>query len=129
MNHEYLTVRDVAQLLKVNTQTVRRWIWSGKLPYIKLGQTVRVPKNELNGILIHRQKRVQDVTQSPEYGFNNHLTPFGKGDVNHVELQTLTESVLAQLDAACEQIRSRMGEVEDSVNVLARVRERSPSNE
>ena len=116
MNYEYLTVRDVAQLLKVNTQTVRRWIWSGKLPYIKVGQTVRVPKNELNGMLIRGQKRVQDVTQSPEYGFTS---------VNHVELQTLTESVLAQLDAACEQIRSRMGEVEDSVNVLARVRERS----
>ena len=111
MNHEYLTVRDVAQLLKVNAQTVRRWIWSGKLPYIKVGQTVRVPKSELDGMLIRGQKRVQGVMQSPG------------------ELQTLAESVLARLDAAYEQIRAHVGEVEDSVDVLARVRERSASNE
>ncbi|MBC8233790.1 helix-turn-helix domain-containing protein [bacterium] len=120
MNHEYLTVRDVAQLLKVNSQTVRRWIWNGKLPYIKVGQTVRVPKSELDGMVTRGQKRVQDVMQSPEDGFTS---------VNHVELQTLAESVLAQLDAACEQIRAHVGEVEDSVNVLARVRESSASNE
>lgn len=111
MNHEYLTVRDVAQLLQVNPQTVRRWIWSGKLPYIKVGQTVRVPKSELDGMLIHRQKRVQDATQSS------------------MELQALSESVIARLDAACEQIRAHVGEVEDSVAVLARVRKRSVSNE
>ena len=106
MNHEYLTVPDVAELLQVNPQTVRRWIWKGKLPHIKVGHTIRVPKSELSGMATHRQEHRADAPP-----------------------QASAADVSAQLDAACEQIRAHCGEVEDSVKVLARVRERNVGHE
>lgn len=117
MKHEYLTIRDVAQLLQVNDQTVRRWIWNGKLAYIKVGQTVRVPKSELDSMLIRQQKHLRPVTQSNVKNEKN------------VKHQLLAAEVLSQLDSACEQIRTHVGEVEDSAEVLARVRQRSLSHE
>jgi excisionase family DNA binding protein len=34
---DWLTVDDVAERLKVNEETVRRWIRAGKLPVLDLG--------------------------------------------------------------------------------------------
>ncbi len=34
---EWLTVREITQLLKVHEESVRRWIRSGELPAILLG--------------------------------------------------------------------------------------------
>jgi len=38
MTTELLTVAEAAKQLKMNPQTIRRWIRSGQLPAIKLGQ-------------------------------------------------------------------------------------------
>ena len=35
---EWLTVRDVAALLKVREETVRRWVREGELPALALGK-------------------------------------------------------------------------------------------
>ena len=42
-----LTVDEVAERLKCHPQTVRRWIWSGKLKHVKVGGLVRVSEEEL----------------------------------------------------------------------------------
>jgi excisionase family DNA binding protein len=41
---ELLTIQDTAQLLKVSTITVRRFIADGRLPAVKVGRGVRVHK-------------------------------------------------------------------------------------
>ena len=55
-NEELLTIRAVAERLRVDTSTVRRWILGGKLEAIELPQignrsTYRVPQSALNRIL------------------------------------------------------------------------------
>jgi nitrogen PTS system EIIA component len=45
---EYLTIEDVARLLKVNAETVRRWSVSGKIPATKLGDLWRYRKADID---------------------------------------------------------------------------------
>jgi excisionase family DNA binding protein len=47
---EYLTVRDVAAIYKVNEITVRRHIRSGKLRAAKIGGRVRVRKEDAEAL-------------------------------------------------------------------------------
>jgi excisionase family DNA binding protein len=46
LEDEHFTTDELALKLKVNTETVRRLIRSGKLAAIKLGNTYRVPAAE-----------------------------------------------------------------------------------
>jgi excisionase family DNA binding protein len=39
--NELLTVAEVAQLFKVNQQTVRNWIDRGELPCVRVGRRTR----------------------------------------------------------------------------------------
>ena len=49
---EFLTVAEVAQLLRLNQQTVRNWIDQGSLPAIRVGaRRVRIPRTELDAFL------------------------------------------------------------------------------
>jgi excisionase family DNA binding protein len=47
---EYLTVREVAAMYKVNEITVRRHIRSGKLRAVKVGGRVRVRKEDADAL-------------------------------------------------------------------------------
>jgi excisionase family DNA binding protein len=46
-----LTVAEVAELLRLNQQTVRNWIDAGSLPAIRVGRRVRIKRSDLNRIL------------------------------------------------------------------------------
>jgi excisionase family DNA binding protein len=49
---EFLTVAEVAALLKINQQTVRNWIDAGKLPAVRVGaRRVRVTRSDLERFL------------------------------------------------------------------------------
>jgi len=48
---EFLTVAEVAELLKLNQQTVRNWIDAGSLPAIRVGRRVRIRRADLDRIL------------------------------------------------------------------------------
>lgn len=48
---DYLTVREVAQKLRLTEHTVRVWISAGKIKAIKPGLNYLIPANELNRIL------------------------------------------------------------------------------
>ena len=39
---EFMTVAEVAETLRVNQETVRRWIRSGALPATRLGRDYRI---------------------------------------------------------------------------------------
>lgn len=48
----YLTVDEVAELLKINPQTVRNWIDRGELPAVRVGQRrVRICQSDLDEFL------------------------------------------------------------------------------
>ncbi len=47
----FLTVAEVAELLKLNQQTVRNWIEQGSLPAIRVGRRVRIRREDLERIL------------------------------------------------------------------------------
>ena len=48
----YYTIEEVASLLKVNPESVRRWVRSKKLPAIKLGgKYIRIEASDLDGFI------------------------------------------------------------------------------
>jgi excisionase family DNA binding protein len=47
----FLTVAEVAELLRLNQQTVRNWIDAGSLPALRVGRRVRIKRSDLDRIL------------------------------------------------------------------------------
>jgi acetyl-CoA synthetase len=45
---EYLTVQEIAKMLKVHEQTVFRWIREGKLDSVKIGSNLRITQKQLD---------------------------------------------------------------------------------
>jgi excisionase family DNA binding protein len=49
---EFLTVAEVAELLKLNQQTIRNWIDAGKLPHVRVGERrVRIKRADLDALI------------------------------------------------------------------------------
>lgn len=48
---EFLTVSEIAELLKLNQQTIRNWIDAGKLPAFHIGRRVRVKREDFERLL------------------------------------------------------------------------------
>jgi len=48
---DLMTVNEVAELLKVQEETIRNWLRSGKLKGVKLGNRWRVTTNDLEKFL------------------------------------------------------------------------------
>jgi excisionase family DNA binding protein len=51
VDEEFLTVAEIAALLRLNQQTVRNWIDQGSLPAVRVGRRVRVRQSDLNRLL------------------------------------------------------------------------------
>jgi excisionase family DNA binding protein len=51
LDEEFLTVAEIAEMLKLNQQTVRNWIDDGYLPAIRAGRRVRVLRSDLKQLL------------------------------------------------------------------------------
>ena len=47
----FLTVAEVAELLKLNQQTVRNWIDQGSLPALRVGRRVRIKRSDFERLL------------------------------------------------------------------------------
>jgi excisionase family DNA binding protein len=47
----FLTVAEVAEMLKLNQQTVRNWIDQGSLPAIRMGRRVRIKRSDFDRVL------------------------------------------------------------------------------
>ena len=46
---ELISVREAAQMCSRNMETIRRWIWGGKLPAQKLGNQLFIKRGDLAG--------------------------------------------------------------------------------
>lgn len=62
---EYLTVREVAAIYRVNEITVRRHIRSGKLSAVKIGGRVRVRREDAEGLELPVQANTREVASEP----------------------------------------------------------------
>jgi excisionase family DNA binding protein len=58
----FLTVAEVAELLKLNQQTVRNWIDQGSLPALRVGRRVRIRRSDFDEVLA----RSSTVGTAPE---------------------------------------------------------------
>lgn len=47
----FLTVAEVAELLRLNQQTVRNWIDAGSLPAVRVGRRVLIKRSDLDRIV------------------------------------------------------------------------------
>lgn len=47
----FLTVAEVAEVLRLNQQTVRNWIDAGSLPAVRVGRRVRIKRSDLERIV------------------------------------------------------------------------------
>lgn len=57
----YRTVHEVADLLKVNEATVRRWIRDGELRAINIGKGWRIADADLVDFFHHHETRPREV--------------------------------------------------------------------
>ncbi|MFL5829063.1 MAG: helix-turn-helix domain-containing protein [Solirubrobacteraceae bacterium] len=51
LEDSFLTVAEVAEMLKLNQQTVRNWIDQGSLPALRVGRRVRIRRSDLDRVL------------------------------------------------------------------------------
>jgi excisionase family DNA binding protein len=51
LDETFLTVAEVAEMLKLNQQTVRNWIDQGRLPALRVGRRVRIRRSDLEKVL------------------------------------------------------------------------------
>ena len=62
----FLTIREVAERLKVSERTVRRWIDQGYLQVIRLGRTVRIDEESLSGLIFTKSSVVRHPSEARE---------------------------------------------------------------
>ena len=60
---EYFTPEEIAQMLKVDIQTVWRWLREGKLPGLKIGKVYRVSQEQLDSFLKARETGQKDAQE------------------------------------------------------------------
>jgi excisionase family DNA binding protein len=54
-----LTVREAAQRCRRNPETIRRWIWDGKLPARKLGNQLFIRAEDLERLIAPNEEAVR----------------------------------------------------------------------
>jgi excisionase family DNA binding protein len=64
MDDEFLTVADIARVLKLNQQTVRNWIDQGTLPALHVGRRVRVRRADFDA-LVERGRTASALRADP----------------------------------------------------------------
>jgi excisionase family DNA binding protein len=60
----FLTVAEVADMLKLNQQTVRNWIDQGSLPALRVGRRVRIRRSDLDRVLADSYSGGSGTTQA-----------------------------------------------------------------
>ena len=65
MSDPVLTIKDVADYLKVNERTIYRLAASGELPGFKVGNSWRFKQSELEQYIATQHNRSSEATKSP----------------------------------------------------------------
>jgi excisionase family DNA binding protein len=118
-----LSVKEAARLCGRNPETVRRWIWEGKLPARKLGNQLFIRRADLAGLTAHGRgpgvpsSRVREAAavyrvERGEAGVRamekaRRIKVLDAGSAADEEMR-----VLDLIDARREAIRERSGEID-----------------
>ena len=62
---KFLTVAEVATVMRVSKMTVYRLVHSGELPAVRVGRSFRVPEDAVNGQTLHLVLEVRDAAVLP----------------------------------------------------------------
>jgi excisionase family DNA binding protein len=79
LDAEFLTVAEVAELLKLNQQTVRNWIDAGYLKAFHVGRRVRILRSDLEELL--ERSRTQPPAPQTDSCESTSAEGFWNGDV------------------------------------------------
>ena len=79
LDDEFLTVAEVAEILKLNQQTVRNWIDQGSLPALHVGRRVRIRRSDFEALL--ERSRIQPPAPQAESSVSPSAEAFWNGDV------------------------------------------------
>ncbi len=66
-NSELISVREAARECERNTETIRRWIWSGKLPAEKLGNQLFIKRSDLTSFCRETSIREYEAKPKPDF--------------------------------------------------------------
>ncbi|MEZ0073594.1 helix-turn-helix domain-containing protein [Planotetraspora sp. GP83] len=70
---KFLTVAEVATVMRVSKMTVYRLVRSGELPHLRVGRVYRVPEQEVIDYLSRRTRGARD--RPAPGGGENHAPP------------------------------------------------------
>jgi excisionase family DNA binding protein len=93
-DHEYLTVREAAELLRVSVPTIRRWIASGRLPADRPGvRSLRVRRSSLKRLNGETGGRQSPHTQAPVDSQNERIANM---EQVLADIETVNRAILAR---------------------------------
>lgn len=113
-----LTAEEVAERLRVNVNTVRRYIRSGRLPAIRLGKGYRIRSEDLEAFLrslmTNGNREVEDEDEEPLSPGDLAALQRGMEDIKAGRYVTL-EELDAWREAGAESAARRLEEVEAEI--------------
>lgn len=91
MTGELISVREAARECGRNMETVRRWIWAGKLPAEKLGNQLFIKKSDFTSFCRETAVKEYEAKLKPDFleraiRFRNKLRARGYPEVDTVAL-------------------------------------------
>jgi excisionase family DNA binding protein len=66
---EFVSVAEIAGIVKLNPQTARNWIDAGTLPAYHVGRRVRVPRSAFDAARAHRTAPISEAQQRQAQDF------------------------------------------------------------
>jgi len=52
-NVRFLTIAEVAELMRVSKMTVYRWVHAGDIPAVRFGRSYRIPESAVTNAINH----------------------------------------------------------------------------
>lgn len=69
LDEQFLTVAEIARILKLNQQTVRNWIDQGELPAVRVGRRVRIRRSDFEQLMERGRVVPAEHQQAPAQAF------------------------------------------------------------
>jgi excisionase family DNA binding protein len=113
---DLISVKEASLQCSRNPETIRRWIWSGKLPAEKLGNQLFIKKNDLESYC--RETAILEYEASPKSVSGSHTGRKLEKEMNKTvddsgEVRVIKPGsrrvVIQRLRELQDQIRARMG--------------------